>query len=82
MHLTDTLMATDQNVLDNVTSDGESISKVGGAKTNGQIFLPTTRVGSGVARNFTGGGHNYHIFSSVFFFGRTNLKLIKKQEKL
>ena len=75
-------MATDQNVLDNVTSDGESISKVGGPKPMARFFLPTIRVGSGVARNFTGGGHNYHIFSSVIFFGRTNLKLIKKQEKL
>ena len=38
--------------------------------------------GAGVARNFKRGRHNFHIFSSVFFFGRTNLKLIEKQEKL
>ena len=43
----------------------------------------TTRGGSGVARNCKReGGHNFHFFSSVFFFNRTNLKLIKKQEKL
>ena len=29
-----------------------------------------------------GGGHNFHIFSSVFFFWQTNLKLIDKHEKL
>ena len=29
-----------------------------------------------------GGDHNFHIFSSVFYFGRTDLKLIEKQEKL
>ena len=28
-----------------------------------------------------GGGHNFYIFSSVFF-GRTNLKLIEQREKL
>ena len=37
--------------------------------------------GSGVARNFKGGGHNHHIFLKRIFFGRTNLKLIEKQEK-
>ena len=43
----------------------------------------TTKDGSGVARNFKtgGGGHNFHIFSSVIFFGRTNLKLTKKPGK-
>ena len=45
--------------------------------------LPTTKGGSGVARNFKRGrGHNFHIFCQAYFFGRTNLKLIKKQEKL
>ena len=29
-----------------------------------------------------GGGHSFLIFSSVFFFGRTNLKLIEEQERL
>ena len=29
-----------------------------------------------------GGDHTIHIFSSVFYFGRTGLKLIEKQEKL
>ena len=45
--------------------------------------LPTTRVGSGVARNFKRGkGHNFHIFFKRIFFGGTNFKLIKKQDKL
>ena len=38
---------------------------------------------SDVARNFKrggGGGHDFHIFSRVFF-GRTNLSLIEKQER-
>ena len=39
--------------------------------------------GSGEARNFKRGGrHNFHIFSRVFFFGRTNFKLLEKQGKL
>ena len=46
-----------------------------------RFFLPTPRAGSGVARNFKREGHNFHIFSASFF-GRTNLKLIKRQEKL
>ena len=29
-----------------------------------------------------GGDHNFRIFSSVFYFRRTNLKLIEKQEQL
>ena len=40
---------------------------------------PTTRADSGVARHFKRGRHK---FPAYFFFGRTNLKLIKKQEKL
>ena len=28
------------------------------------------------------GDHSFHIFSSVFYFGRIDLKLIEKQEKL
>ena len=42
---------------------------------------PTTKAGSGVAKNFKGES----IISTFFlasFFGRTNLKLIKKLEKL
>ena len=65
--------------------DGGSISKLGGrAKSMVRFFSPTTRAGSGVARNFIKGGEGIisTFFSSVFFFGRTNLKLIKKQEKL
>ena len=31
---------------------------------------------------FKEGAHSFHIFSRVFFFGRTNFKLIEKQEKL
>ena len=64
-----------------VFSDGGSISKVGGPKINDQIFSPTTRVVSGVARNFKRGSI-VSTFFSASFFGRTNLKLIKKQEKL
>ena len=37
---------------------------------------------SGVARIFErGAGHNFHIFSSKSFFGRTTIKLIEKQER-
>ena len=39
----------------------------GGGKINDQIFSPTTRVGSGVARNFKRGEHSFHIFFSFFF---------------
>ena len=48
-----------------------------------RFFSPTTRAGSGGARDFIKGGTAIisTFFSSVFF-GRTNLKLIKKQEKL
>ena len=47
-----------------------------------RFFSPTTRAGSGVARNFKKGvKHNFHIFFT-FFFGRTNLKLNRKQGKL
>ena len=44
---------------------------------------PIIKAGSGVARNFEkgGGGHDFHIFCRLLF-GRTNLKLTKKQEKL
>ena len=41
----------------------------------------TTRAGRGVVRNCKRGGHNFHFFQRLFF-NRTNLKLIKKQEKL
>ena len=38
---------------------------------------------SGVARNFKrGGGHNFHILFNRILFGRTDSKLIEKQEKL
>ena len=37
---------------------------------------------SGVAKNFKRRGHNFNIFSSVVFFGRANLKQIKKQKRL
>ena len=48
-------------------SNGGSISKVGGPKINDQIFSPTTRVGSGVARNFKRGKQSFHILFSFFF---------------
>ena len=55
-----------------------------GDKPMTRFFSPSTRAGSGVARNFKReGGHNFRIFFIVFFFfGKTNFKLIKKQEKL
>ena len=43
---------------------------------------PTTRAGSGGARNFKRRGGTFFTFFQRLFFGRTNLKLIKKQEKL
>ena len=52
-------------------SDGGSISKVGGggAKPMTRFSSPTTKGGSGVARNFKrGGGHNFHIFCQAYFF--------------
>ena len=66
-----------------MVSDGENISKMGGgAKPMTRFSSLTTKGGSGVARNFKREGHNFHNFCQAYFFGRTNLKLIKKQEKL
>ena len=62
------------------TNDGGSISKVGRPKTNDQIFSPSTRTGSGVARNFKRGDHHFHIYFQRLFFGRTNLKLIRNKK--
>ena len=42
----------------------------------------TTRAGSGVARNCKRGEGIISTFFQGIFFNRTNLKLIKKQEKL
>ena len=39
----------------------------GGSKSTTRFSSPTTRAGSGVARNFKRGGHNFSIFSSVSF---------------
>ena len=56
-------------IRDGTASDGRSISKVGEPKTNGQIFSPTTRAGSGVAKNCKRGkGHNYRVFFQTHFF--------------
>ena len=48
-----------------------------------RFSLPIIKAGSGVARNLKNGGS---IISTFFvdriFFRRTNLKLIKKEEKL
>ena len=41
-----------------------------------------TRAGSGVARNCKRGEDIISTFFQRLFFNRTNLKLIKKQEKL
>ena len=49
-----------------ISSDGGSISKVGDLKPMTRFSSSTTKDGSGVARNFKG-GHNFHIFPSVFF---------------
>ena len=37
---------------------------------------------TGVARNFKRGSHNFATFYKSIFFGKTNLKLIEKQESL
>ena len=37
---------------------------------------------SGVARNFKRGSHNFDTFYKSIFFGKTNLKLIEKQESI
>ena len=42
---------------------------------------PTTRAGSGAARNIKKGRDIISTFFPAYFFGTTNLKLIKKQEK-
>ena len=62
------------------TSDGGSISKVGRPKINDQIFSPTARTGSGVARNFKRGDHHFHIYFQRLFFGRTDLKLTRNKK--
>ena len=54
-------------------SDGGSIFKVGGPKTNDQIFSPTTRAGSGVARNVKRRGG---IISTFFFSIFSSAELI------
>ena len=65
------------------TSDGGSISKVGGPKTNDQIFFTYNQNRQWRSEKLqNGGGHNFHFFQASFFFNRTILKLIKKQEKL
>ena len=43
---------------------------------------PTTRAGSGVAKIFMWGWGIISTLFQTYFFGRTDLKLIKKQEKL
>ena len=62
-------------------SVGGSISKVGGPKTSDQIFVTLNQGRQWRCEKFKKEeGHNFHIFSTSF--GRTDLKLIKKQEKL
>ena len=58
----------------------EAFLNWGGGKPNDQIFSPTIRTGSGVARNLKRGGIFPHFFKRILF-GRTNLKLIKKLGK-
>ena len=41
----------------------------------------TTKDGSGVARNFKRGGGIISTFFQAYFFGRTNLKSVKKPRK-
>ena len=62
----------------------EAFLKWAGPKPMNRFSSPTTRGGSGVARNFKRGrvGIISTFFVKRIFFGRTNLKLIKKQEKL
>ena len=45
-----------------------------------RFFSPNNQAGSGVARNFKRGGALFPHFFPARFFGRTNLKLIVKQE--
>ena len=63
------------------TAMAEAFLKWGGPKPLAGFFSPTTRAGSGVARNFKREGGIITAFFQAYFFGRTYLKLIKKQEK-
>ena len=45
----------------------EAFLKCGGPKSMTRFSSSTIKDGSGVERNFEMGGHNFHIFSSVFF---------------
>ena len=44
-------------------------------------FKKCSRHCSGVEGNFKRGGDNFNIFFKCIFFGRTNVKLIVKQER-
>ena len=65
-------------------SDGGSISKVGEPKSNEQIFFTYIQGRQWRSKKFKkkGGSIISTFFVEGIFFGRTNLKLIKKQEKL
>ena len=45
----------------------EAFLKWGGPKLMTRFSLPLTKAGNDVARNFKRGGHNFRIFSIVFF---------------
>ena len=78
------LAVSAKHFCDILTRDGvdsamaEAFLKWRGPKSMTRFFSPTTRAGSGVARHFERGGHKF----PAYFFCRTDLKLIKKQEKL
>ena len=56
----------------------------GGPKPMTRFFSPIIKTGSGVARNFKKGEGSiiFTFFVERIFFGKTNLKLIKKQGML
>ena len=62
----------------------EAFLKWEGPKPMARFSSPTTKTGSGVARNFKRGGggrHNFYVFCQAYFFGGTNLKLTEKQKR-
>ena len=64
-----------------MSRDGGSIFKVGGSKPMTRFSSSTTKDGSGVARNFERRRGIISTFFPAYFFGRTNLKLIKRPGK-
>ena len=63
-------------------SDGGSISKVEEPKTNDQIFFTYNQGREWRSEKIWSGGAIISTFFQAYFFGRADLKLIEKQEKL